>query len=118
MLIGELARRTATSERQLRHYERTGLLTASRLGNGYRDYPADAPDQVARIRALLSAGLPTRVIAQVLPCTDGTGTPAACPGVLDVLHTRLAELDRRAADLDVARNLLRTTIARTTPLTA
>ena len=113
MLIGELARRTGASERQLRHYEQAGLLAATRLGNGYRDYPAEAAERVTRIRALLSAGLPTRVIAQVLPCTDGTGTPAACPGVLDALHGRLAELDRRAADLDVARTLLRATIART-----
>jgi DNA-binding transcriptional MerR regulator len=38
--------------------------------NGYRDYPEALADRVVQIRGLLDAGLPTRIIQQVLPCPD------------------------------------------------
>jgi DNA-binding transcriptional MerR regulator len=97
----------------LRYYERVGLLTAERRDNGYREYDDDAEDRVARIRALLAVGLPTRVIGQVLPCTSDDGALRACPGVLPALHERLTELDRRATELAAARALLRRTITET-----
>jgi DNA-binding transcriptional MerR regulator len=111
VLIGELAERTGTSERLLRHYERAGLLRPDRLPNGYRLYTDSDVDAVRRIRALLAAGLPTRVIRLVLPCTAGTAAVQPCPGVLDALHDRMRTLDRRAAELAAAREVLRETIA-------
>jgi len=111
MLIGELARRSGTSERLLRYYERVGLLTAERRHNGYRDYDETAAEQVRLIRALLAAGLPTRLIRRVLPCAHPDGSVDACPGVLDMLRDRLSDLDRQAADLDAARTMLKRTIA-------
>ncbi|MEV5832398.1 MerR family transcriptional regulator [Nocardia sp. NPDC052112] len=113
MLIGELASRTRTSERLLRYYERVGLLSAERRTNGYREYDAAAEQRVGQIRALLVAGLSTRVIRQLLPCTVDDGVLRACPGVLPALRDRLAELDRRAAALDTARDVLRRTIEET-----
>lgn len=103
MRIGQLAARTGTSERLLRHYEQAGLLTAQRHANGYRDFDSSAEDTVRRIRALLAAGLPTRIIREVLPCSSGDGALQACPGVLDLLDARLAVLDERAAELAQAR---------------
>jgi DNA-binding transcriptional MerR regulator len=111
VLIGELAERTGTSERLLRHYERAGLLRPERLPNGYRSYADSDIAAVGRIRVLLAAGLPTRVIRQVLPCTVGKGVVRPCPGVLDALRDRQRVLDRRAAELDTAREVLRETIA-------
>ncbi len=70
MLIGELADRTGTSRRLLRYYEEQGLLTSSRSPNGYRAYAESSVDRVLQVRGLLDAGLPTRVIKQVLPCMD------------------------------------------------
>ncbi|WP_405159463.1 MerR family transcriptional regulator [Nocardia sp. NBC_01499] len=113
MLIGELADRTGISERLLRYYERVGLLTPERRSNGYREYDTDAEQRVTQIRALLAVGLPTRVIGQLLPCTGENGTLRACPQVLPALQDRLAELDRRAAELATARDLLRRTIVNT-----
>ncbi|MCC3771063.1 MerR family transcriptional regulator [Streptomyces sp. UNOC14_S4] len=113
MLIGELAERTGTSERLLRYYERAGLLRPERLPNGYRDYADSDTVAVRRIRALLTAGLPTRVIRQVLPCTTGTATVQPCPGVLDALRDQLRVLDERAAELAAAREVLRETITDT-----
>ncbi|MGW1196407.1 MerR family transcriptional regulator [Streptomyces sp. NPDC002536] len=111
MLIGELAERTGTSERLLRHYERGGLLLPDRLPNGYRWYDEPHVETVRRIRALLAAGLPVRTIRAVLPCTASAGEAVhPCPGVLDTLRSRLADLDARAAELDEARAVLRATI--------
>ncbi|WP_225826940.1 MerR family transcriptional regulator [Streptomyces naphthomycinicus] len=110
MLIGELAARTGTGPRLLRHYEATGLLTPRRRANGYREYTeADVP-RVRRIRTLLAAGLPTRVVASLLPCTTDTAAGPAltpCPGVPEALSRRLAELDERAGRLEAERTELR-----------
>ncbi|MEU5540226.1 MerR family transcriptional regulator [Streptomyces sp. NPDC020362] len=110
MLIGELAERTGTSERLLRYYERAGLLRPGRRPNGYRTYDETAAETVLRIRALLAAGLPTRVIRQVLPCTDAQAGVLPCPGVLDALRAQLRTLDQRAADIAAARDVLQQTI--------
>ncbi|HZE38665.1 MAG TPA: MerR family transcriptional regulator [Stackebrandtia sp.] len=113
MLIGELARRTGTSARLLRYYERVGLLTSMRHTNGYRDYDDAAEQTVRQIRALLAAGLPTSLIGQLLPCGLSDGSLRPCPGVVDKLRTQLVRLDRRADDLSRARRTLRQAIAST-----
>ena len=118
MLIGELAERTGTNERLLRHYERAGLLRPERLPNGYRKYADSDTAAVLRIRALLAAGLPTRVIRHVLPCTTDEAAVQPCPGVLDALRDQLSALDRRAAELAAAREVLSDTIAATEARTA
>ncbi|MGE7387879.1 MerR family transcriptional regulator [Streptomyces sp. NPDC004126] len=110
MLIGELSRRTGVSERLLRYYERTELIHSERRANGYREYDDPTVETVRRVRALLAAGLPTRVIGRLLPCTSGDTTLRPCPGVLTSLRAHLDVLDQRAADLEAARDLLRRTI--------
>lgn len=110
MRIGQLAERTGTSERQLRYYERVGLLASKRRGNGYRDYDDDAEKTVGQIRALLAAGLPASMIRQMLPCALVDGSLQPCPGVLDQLRVQLTRLDERAAELARARQTLQQTI--------
>ncbi|MFJ3495301.1 MerR family transcriptional regulator [Streptomyces sp. NPDC086091] len=100
MRIGELSRATGVSPRSLRYYEQQGILTSERGSNGYRAYGPDAPETVARIRALLAIGLPTETIREVLPCEGPAGPrPEVCPGLL----ARIAEIRdttaRQAADL-------------------
>jgi DNA-binding transcriptional MerR regulator len=113
MLIGELSRRTGVSHRLLRYYERVDLLHSERRPNGYRDYPEETVDTVRQIRALLAAGLPTRIIRRLLPCTAEDANLTPCPGVLNDLRAHLAVLDTQAADLARARTLLRQTITTT-----
>ncbi|MEU5432325.1 MerR family transcriptional regulator [Streptomyces sp. NPDC020719] len=74
MRIGELSERTGTPRRLLRYYEEQGLLGADRTPNGYREYDDASPHRVLQIRGLLDAGLPTRIIKQILPCLDDPGT--------------------------------------------
>ncbi|MFI6056075.1 MerR family transcriptional regulator [Streptomyces violascens] len=70
MRIAELADRTGTTRRLLRCCEEQQLLTQDVSGNGYREYDEGHADRVAQIRGLLDAGLPTRIIRQILPCLD------------------------------------------------
>lgn len=70
MRIGELSERTGTSRRLLRYYEEQGLISSGRSLNGYREYAEACVDRVLQVRGLLDAGLPTRIIRQVLPCLD------------------------------------------------
>ncbi|MFI5716300.1 MerR family transcriptional regulator [Nocardia sp. NPDC051750] len=107
MQIGELAQRTGTSTRALRYYERQGLLTATRGGNGYRSFDDSAVDTVLRIRALLAAGLTTEVIRRVLPCTRGTVPRLEpCAEAVAVLQSEIARMDALATDLALSRRLL------------
>ncbi|SRR6266496_1939644 len=68
MRIGELSQRTGTARRLLRYYEEQGLIVPERSANGYREYGEYVVDRVKQIRGLLDAGLPTRIIKQVLQC--------------------------------------------------
>ncbi|MBH5334701.1 MerR family transcriptional regulator [Streptomyces pactum] len=70
MRIGELSERTGTPRRLLRYYEEQGLIVAERAPNGYREYEEYNVDRVLQIRGLLDAGLPTRIIKQILPCLN------------------------------------------------
>lgn len=103
--IGELSSRTGVAVRLLRYYEEQGLLVAERSEGGHRQYGPEAPATVARIRTLLAAGLPTRVIRDLMPCFVGDG-PALQACVFDHLRTQLTDLDSRIADLTQARTAL------------
>jgi DNA-binding transcriptional MerR regulator len=83
--IGELARRTAVSERSLRYYEAQGLLAAERTPAGHRTYPERAVDRVIRIQELFAAGLCSVKIAGLLPCIrdeDGGPSETATPSLV------------------------------------
>ncbi|MFD8205137.1 MerR family transcriptional regulator [Streptomyces sp. NPDC059695] len=89
MRIGELSERTGTPRRLLRYYEEQALIVADRLPNGYRDYDESNVDRVMQIRGLLDAGLPTRIIKQILPCLNKPRTihfPDATPEMLATLE--------------------------------
>ena len=108
MLIGELAQRTGVSQRSLRYYEQQGLLSAERDLHGYRRYPPGSVRAVARIRALLSAGLSTEVIRDVLPCVvDGDPLEMdLCPDLVRTIRRELAQMDARIEELRCSRSTL------------
>lgn len=109
MRIGELARRTAVSERSLRYYETQGLLAARRTPGGHRDYAAGAVNRVIRIQELFAAGLCSSKIAQLLPCLrDEDGEPAetATPWLAAELSQERTRIDRQIEDLRRARDVL------------
>jgi len=98
MRIGELADRTGVSRRLLRYYEDQGLLAPSRADNGYREYGEAHVDVVRQIAGLLDAGLPTRIIEQLLPCLDTPQTiyvPDVTPEMIETLQREQARLSER-----------------------
>ncbi|GAA4614860.1 MerR family transcriptional regulator [Actinoallomurus liliacearum] len=98
MRIGELAERTGTSRRLLRYYEEQGLIVSARCANGYRDYDPRFVDRVIQIRGLLDAGLPTRIIKQILPCLDKPRSihfPDATPEMLATLERERDRMTER-----------------------
>ncbi|MCP2169812.1 MerR family transcriptional regulator [Goodfellowiella coeruleoviolacea] len=117
MRIGELARRTGISERALRYYEEQGLLRPARRPSGYRDYDEGAVDTVRDIRTLLAAGLPTALIAELLPCmVNGTaGLAPGCPELVPYLEKERDRISAAIDDLARTRSLLNAIIAATPP---
>ncbi|MBB5936226.1 MerR family transcriptional regulator [Streptomyces zagrosensis] len=114
MRIGELARRTAVSERSLRYYEKLGLLSAERTPGGHRDFPATAVDRVICIQQLFAAGLCGSKIGELLPCLPGA-TPGAkpSPALVEELLTERARIDRMMRDLAHSRDVLDEVIGET-----
>jgi DNA-binding transcriptional MerR regulator len=98
MKIGELSKRTGVSQRLLRYYEELGLVVPGRAYNGYRTYEESHVDIVLQIKGLLEAGLPTRIIRQLLPCLVKPQTiyvPNVTPEMIATLQLEQARLSER-----------------------
>ncbi|WP_049580380.1 MerR family transcriptional regulator [Streptomyces sp. SBT349] len=109
MRIGELSDRTGTPRRLLRYYEEQGLIVAERSANGYRRYDERFVDRVLQIRGLLDAGLPTRIIKQILPCLDKPRLihfPDATPELLATLEHERDRMTQRIECLTRNRNAI------------
>ena len=104
MRIKELSERADVSPRLLRYYEEQGLLTPRRQENGYRDYDPSLVVRVEQIRSLLSAGLTTEIIRDVLPClAEAASSQYPAP---DFVSRVRQERDRMAERLEsLTRNL-------------
>lgn len=113
MRIGELAHRTGMSTRALRYYEEQGLLRPHRQPSGYREFDESDIDSVRRIRILLAAGLPTRIIAEILPCMVDGGRYLAptCDEMARDLETELARMNRDIEERQAARTILESILA-------
>ncbi|MCA4727154.1 MerR family transcriptional regulator [Mycolicibacterium fortuitum] len=94
MKIGQLAEVTGSSRRALRYYEEEGLIVPRRMSNGYREYDDYLVDRVNQIRGLLGAGLPTRIVKQILPCLDKPRTIHFTDATPEMLATLECERDR------------------------
>jgi DNA-binding transcriptional MerR regulator len=95
-----VARSTNTPTRSLRYYEEQGLIIPERLPNGYRDYGPHLIDRVIQIRGLIDSGIPTKIIALILPCLGkprGIVPEDIQPELLAILRE---ECDRMALRID------------------
>ncbi|BES73127.1 MerR family transcriptional regulator [Marinobacter nanhaiticus D15-8W] len=111
MRIGRLARETGASIRSIRHYDARGLLSSSRTDNGYRVFPEIAVTQVRQIRRLLDNGFNLEQIATFPECMRLKEGATFCPETIAVQHERLAEVERRIADLQAIHAQLTRSIA-------
>ncbi|MFG1905540.1 MerR family transcriptional regulator [Kribbella sp. NPDC048928] len=103
MRIGELAHRAGVSSRALRYYEEQGLLASERTLGGQRTYPESAVERVRLIQQFFTAGLPSRVVLQLLPCVD---TGHASPEAFELMAAERNRITTAMADLAVARDAL------------
>lgn len=108
MRIGAVARATGVSMRLLRYYEEQGLLTPVRLPSGFREYGEADVAAVRNIRALLAAGLPIRVIADVLPCVCeySERIVPTCPEFIVSLRRERARINDAIDELRTSQKLL------------
>ncbi len=108
MKIGELSHKTDVSARMLRYYEEQGLITVGRRENGFREYDDYLVDRVLKIRGLLDSGIPTRIIADILPCLDRGQLLVvnADPRLRAVLIEQRDKMDERIAILTHNRDAL------------
>ncbi|MFE4368452.1 MerR family transcriptional regulator [Streptomyces sp. NPDC056835] len=105
MRIGEVAGKAGVSVRAMRYYEEQGLLQAWRSPGGQRHYPDTAVGRVRLIQQLYAAGLPSRVVREVLPCVD-SGAAQAPLALLDQLAAERVRIDQRITDLLAVRDRL------------
>ena len=105
MFIHELARTSGVSAKTIRYYESIGLMPdPKRADNNYRQY---APDAIERLRFIVSArslGFNLTDIGEFLSARDEGTLP--CKRVLDSIDGRIADIDRRIADLLALRDNL------------
>ena len=106
MRIGILAQACGLSTKTIRFYEECGLLPpAPRTSGGFRDYPPETVDRLRFIRDAQGAGLALVDIAGILALRDNGEAP--CAHVETVIAERLAQIERRLADLHATRTALR-----------
>lgn len=99
MTIGELAKKAGVNAQTIRYYEREGLLPVPHRwkDSGYRDYDADALNQLHFIRAAKELGFKLREVRELL---DLRILPnESCDEVRKLIGGKLAEIDQRMKDM-------------------
>jgi DNA-binding transcriptional MerR regulator len=103
MRIGELADRTGASVRSLRYYEEQQLILSTRTPGGQRTFPPDTVGRVQLIQLLIAAGVPSRHIAEILPCIH---TGSVTPPMFETLVAERTRIDDQLASLTAMRDRL------------
>ncbi|MGI8386003.1 MerR family transcriptional regulator [Robertmurraya sp. P23] len=102
MKIGELSKLTGVSIRSLRYYEEQGILSPTRLSNGYRIYNETAIDQVHTIKFYLDLGLSIEQISGFLHCVL-KNKETFCKEVLPIYEQKLEEIEKQIEVLQMIR---------------
>lgn len=100
MHISDLAAEAGVTVKAVRYYESQGLLKPRREPNGYRTYGAEDVIVVREVKALLSLGLTAEQTYPFIECLRaGNDRADVCPASLTAYRARIAEVDRRIAEL-------------------
>ena len=105
MFIHELAQVTGVSAKTIRYYESIRLIPdPPRAENNYRQYTPAAAERLRFIVSARSLGFSLTDIGEFLSARDEGTLP--CKRVLDSIDGRIADIDRRIADLLALRDNL------------
>ncbi|MBC9251817.1 MerR family transcriptional regulator [Pseudomonas alcaligenes] len=97
MKIGELASRTGLAPSRIRFYESSGLISAQRQANGYREYPEQTVQILDIITGAQQSGFSLEEIRRLLPGSEQQGWP----------HDELlASLQRKVGEIEVMQQRL------------
>jgi len=107
--IGELARLAGLSPDSLRHYERLGLLSATRTQGRFREYRRDAVQRVRVIQAALAIGFTLAELSGLF-AERAAGRPP-CRRARALAASKLVELTARIEELCRLQARLRRTLA-------
>jgi len=103
--IGEVARRAGVNVQTVRYYERRGLVAdPPRTDAGYRQYPDSTVRRIRFVKRAQELGFSLREIAELLDLRVEQGAP--CAAVLERTREKMADIDRRIADLEGMRAAL------------
>ena len=106
MSISQLARSAGVGVETVRYYQRRGLLPDPRPQktgtNGIRHYGPDEARRLRFIRSAQNAGFTLEEIAELLRLDSSGDRPRA----REMARGRIAELDRKIAELEKARKAL------------
>lgn len=100
MKISQIAKQTGTSIRSLRHYEKKGLITVSRLDNNYREFDDSIVEVIHTIQLYLNLGLTTDQIKDIMYCKypenhEFGEKEEYCEELLQIYETKLDEVIRQ-----------------------
>ncbi|MFI0468875.1 MerR family DNA-binding protein [Saccharopolyspora sp. 5N102] len=110
MRSGEVAELAGVNVQTLRYYERRGLIAQPpRSPSGYRAYPAEVVELVRFVKRAQELGFTLDEIAELLELAEGG--PQECDPARAVAEARMAELERRIADLERMRDSLAELVA-------
>ena len=105
MNISQAAQQTGLSTKQIRDYEKQGLLPhAKRTPSGYRDYAPTDLQRLHFIRHARDVGFSLMQIGQLLALQDNPTRQSRDVKDLTALH--IAELDEKIASLQAMRHTL------------
>lgn len=104
MRIGEVESRSGASRHTLRYYERIGLLSSRRGSNNYREYDARVLEELGFIRQARTMGFGLEEIRALLDAQRNQQLD--CARGAELIGEKLAELDRRLAELGRLREAL------------
>lgn len=99
--IGELARRTGTTDATLRYYERLGLVRPAKRIHGRRRYHASSAEHVALVRLCQDAGFTLSEIRDFVRHKNRAGREWS-----HLAERKIRELDTRIDDAQRAKQLL------------
>lgn len=104
MNIGTAAEKSGLPPKTIRYYEEIGLLKADRAENGYRDYSMPDVHRLRFLQRSRSLGFSVEECRQLLSLYGDKERESA--DVKAIAQTKLAEIDRKIAELASLRKLL------------
>ncbi|MFD0590918.1 MerR family transcriptional regulator [Paenibacillus sp. GCM10027627] len=107
MKIGQLAKLTGVSARAVRHYDKKGLLPATRSDNNYREFDESVVETIHTIQLYLQLGLTTDQIKDLLYCPyikqqESLRTEEYCEELYELYKARKQEISRQRHVLEEA----------------